>query len=341
MDDSTGKLSKKNGKKITISDVAEALGISKTTVSRAISGKGRIGEATRRRVLEYIKENNYKPNPMAKGLANQKTYNICWAVPAEYNVYDLPFFQRCMAGVCEVTMSTEYDVLLTQVYEDDISGLKRIVDNKKVDGVILARTLVDDMSVYYMKESGIPFVVIGSTPENDVIQIDNDQINACCDFTSLLVKKGNRRLALIGGSSTHVISVSRRKGFEEGLRINGIEPRPELILVDRMTEREIGNAAMEAVSLGADCIVCMDDRICYHTIMRFRKENISVPGDVKLASFYNSDFLATNQPAITSLEYDPKELGRTACKTLLKMIDGEAVATKIWLGYEIRMNESA
>ena len=76
------KYSEKNN--ITIGDVADALGISKTTVSRAISGKGRIGEATRQRVLDYIRENNYKPNPMAKGLADQKTYNICWVVPGDY-----------------------------------------------------------------------------------------------------------------------------------------------------------------------------------------------------------------------------------------------------------------
>ena len=63
-------------KNITISDVAEALGVSKTTVSRAISGKGRIGEATRQRVMEYITEHDYKPNVIAKGLAQSKTYNI-------------------------------------------------------------------------------------------------------------------------------------------------------------------------------------------------------------------------------------------------------------------------
>lgn len=70
-------------KKITISDVAEALQVSKTTVSRAISGKGRIGEATRQKVLEYIEANDYKPNVIAKGLAQQKTYNIALAIPGD------------------------------------------------------------------------------------------------------------------------------------------------------------------------------------------------------------------------------------------------------------------
>ena len=69
---------------ITISDVAEALGVSKTTVSRAISGKGRIGAATRKRVLEYIQEHDYKPNVIARGLAQSKTFNICVVMPGDY-----------------------------------------------------------------------------------------------------------------------------------------------------------------------------------------------------------------------------------------------------------------
>ena len=87
---------KESGQKMTISDVAEALNISKTTVSRAISGKGRIGAETRRRVLEYIEEHNYKPSVIAKGLAQSKSYNIGWVMPSDYSVVDLPFFQKCL-----------------------------------------------------------------------------------------------------------------------------------------------------------------------------------------------------------------------------------------------------
>lgn len=74
---------KENEKKLTISDVAEALGVSKTTVSRAISGKGRIGAETKERVLAFIQEHNYKPNVLAKGLAKLKTYNIGIMLPED------------------------------------------------------------------------------------------------------------------------------------------------------------------------------------------------------------------------------------------------------------------
>ena len=75
-----------DNKNITIADVAEALGVSKTTVSRAISGKGRIGEATRERVLAYIEEHDYQPNVIAKGLAQSKTFNICVIMPEHYSM---------------------------------------------------------------------------------------------------------------------------------------------------------------------------------------------------------------------------------------------------------------
>ena len=97
--------------KMTISDVAEALNISKTTVSRAISGKGRIGAETRRRVLEYIEEHNYKPSVIAKGLAQSKSYNIGWVMPSDYSVVDLPFFQKCLMGLLEMAAPVDYDVL--------------------------------------------------------------------------------------------------------------------------------------------------------------------------------------------------------------------------------------
>ena len=88
----------KKGNVITISDVAEALGVSKTTVSRAISGKGRIGEATRQKVLAYIEEHDYKPNVIARGLAQSKTFNLCVVMPEDYALVDLPFFQEVITG---------------------------------------------------------------------------------------------------------------------------------------------------------------------------------------------------------------------------------------------------
>ena len=219
-------------KKITIDDIASELGISKTTVSRAISGKGRVGEETRNRVLEYIEKHNYRPNMMARALAEQKTYNIGVVWPDDYNAVDLPFFQRCIIGISEVTSSHGYDILVTLVNGNDTSSLRRIISNHKVDGIILTRTVVDDVHVRFLKESRIPFVTIGGSLEGDVVSVDNDNFSACRELTSILIAKGLRRLSLIGGSTDHIITRTRYDGFMAALKDAGIVADNSLIYLD-------------------------------------------------------------------------------------------------------------
>jgi len=325
--------------KITIQDVADALGISKTTVSRAISGKGRIGDATRRKVLEFIEENDYKPNPIAKGLANQRTYNIAWVIPGDSGVTDLPFFQKCMSGlICEAE-GRDYDILISMVYDHDISSLKRIVGNHKIDGAILGRTMTDDENVRFLKDSTIPFVVIGSTDEKDVIQVDNDHIKACCELTSILIMKGIKRMILIGGSEAYVVNQTRKEGYEKALYEANEKVYSE-IFMNSDNDVAIGRIVENALHDNVECIVCSDDKICAMVLEKLHKDNISVPEQVKVASFYNSEVLSNNQPAITALMYDPRELGITAANILFRYIEGEEVSRKTYLSYEVLLKGS-
>jgi DNA-binding LacI/PurR family transcriptional regulator len=326
--------------KLTITDVAEALGISKTTVSRAISGKGRISASTRSKVMEYIEKNNYRPNPIAKGLANSKTFNIGWAMPGDTTVTDLPFFQRCMIGAVETAISSDYDVLISMVYEHDMSQLKRIVENHKLDGVILARTLVEDDRIKFLKESKVPFVVVGSTDEKGVAQVDNDHISACRELTAILAMKGARKMALIGGPVNQVVNVTRRDGFIKGLEASGISVDKSLISMNCETDEEIERAVDEALRNDIQCLMCTDDRICYTVIAKLRRDGINIPQDIKVASFYNSTIIESNQPPITAIQYDPKELGATACKILIEMLDGKEVSEKVMLSYEVMLKAS-
>ncbi len=326
--------------KITISDVAEALGISKTTVSRAISGKGRIGEATRQRVMEYISENNYSPSVMAKGLAKSKTYNIGWVVPGDYTVSDLPFFQRCMLGISEISSAQDYDIVISFVYENDISQLERIVRNHKVDGIILGRSLIKDKQAAFLKENNIPFVVIGSSTDDEIIQIDNDHVKACEEITSILLLKGIRNPGLIGGDSNHVVNQTRYNGYMQGLSHQFKKPDSRMIYMDSTAKNSIERAVDDLLRKSADCIICMDDYICQTVLDKLHRENIIVPDDIKIASFYNSPILASNQPSITALQYDAKELGSVACRTLFDFINGKEIKRKIYLGYEVVLKGS-
>ena len=324
-----------NEKTTTIDDVAKALGLSKSTVSRSISGKGRISADTRQKVLDYIEENNYRPNPLAKGLSESKTYNVGWVIPGDDHLTSLYFYQRCLQGVIGAAAKADYDVLITTIGKNDISGLKRITENHKVDGVILGRTLRKDEAIRYLKEQGIAFVVVGSTEEKGVIQVDNDHVAACRELTSILRMKGVRRAAFICGDIGQVVTNSRLQGFKEGMA----DVRTQVYLDCNDAER-VGRAVTEAVSFGADCIVCEDDRICQMAMEKIKEMELDVPAALKMASFYDSKLLQNYKPQITALKYDPAELGKEACETLMAVINGEKVEKRRLLGYEVMLKGS-
>ena len=148
-------------KNLTIDDIAERLGVSKTTVSRAISGKGRISAATRERVMAYIQETHYRPSAAAKGLAESKTYNLALLVPRSLFKLDMPFIRRSMTAICEEAFLQDYNILLCLSTDDNPASLLRTLDNRKVDGVILSRTVENDPVVQVLCDRGIPFATMG------------------------------------------------------------------------------------------------------------------------------------------------------------------------------------
>lgn len=327
-----------SSKKITIADIASDLGISKTTVSRAISGKGRISKETVQKVLTYIEEHNYKPNMIAKGLANSKTYNIGVAFPADANLIETPFFQSCLLGICEIAAALDYDVVVTTVTETEINLLKRLVENHKVDGMILTRNLTNDISASYLKEVGIPVVLIGSSDDEDMIQVDNNHMEACEKLTSLLIAEGIKSFALISGNKSHMVNRNRCKGFFNAIEKHGLHQ--ELVFMDASSPVFIEQAVRQAMNKKVDCILCTDDVICSRVLLKLNEGGYNVPDDVKVASFYDSVYLESHNPPVTSIGINVKELGTVAGKKLINVIQGHSEEEKTLVDYEIHLRRS-
>jgi DNA-binding LacI/PurR family transcriptional regulator len=327
-------------KNITISDVADALGVSKTTVSRAISGKGRIGEATRQRVIEYITVHDYTPNVIAKGLAQSKTFNLCVVMPGNYALVDLPFFQEAIIGIQETAEQMQYDILLCISRENDVSSLERILSNRKVDGVMLLRTFVKDPQIELLLSKHIPFVTVGSTEYKHVAQIDHDHENACCELTAILLSQGMERIALLGGNDHFVVNKSRFRGYEKAYEACGRAIDPAIIYSNLENKELIERAVDSALENHADCILCMDDAICGQVLRKLRQDHRKVPEQVRVASFYNSAVLENNTPSVTALSFDARALGSAACTNLLGQIAHEAYEERTLLSYEVVLKQS-
>ena len=233
----------KNDKPINITQIAQALGVSKTTVSRAISGNGRISAATRQRVLDYVKEHNYTPSMMARGLVKRCSYNISLVISTQFSDFELPFLRKVMRSVYQVAGDSDYDVLLTLVGENETRPVERLLDNRKIDGLILTRTLERDPLIPLLKARKVPFVVIGQPEDDQVLSVDHDQMGGCREMTSLLLMKGMKHIALLGGSMLYTVNQSRLEGFRQAYVKMGQKIDENLLFL----ELESDDLRMEAV----------------------------------------------------------------------------------------------
>ena len=324
----------------TIHDVAKELGVSASTVSRAISGKGRIGKTTRDRILRYIDESGYYPNAVAQSLAQARTNNIAVILPRVHTLADIPFFHTCIYAIEEMAQGNDYDILVVVTQGRDTRPLERLILNRKVDGMILTSTFVNDCFVPLLKENEIPFVTIGAVTDEDVIQIDNDNAGACAELTGILLSKKIKRIAYLGGNMEQMVNKSRYQGFCEAYRQYGREPEEDIVYTDLDSKVTIEKAVDGLLRKKADCILCQDDFICNEVVHMLADRQIRIPEDIKVASCHYSRILENYPVMITSLKFDIGELAGTACRVLFDLIDGKEVEEKTILDYEIVLEES-
>jgi DNA-binding LacI/PurR family transcriptional regulator len=279
---------------------------------------------------------DYKPNVIAKGLAQSKTFNIAVLLPADCNMQELPFFQNCMCGICDAAAKRDYDVLSVYTTAGGLGGLERIVTNHKVDGVVLTRTLVEDTAADYLKVRNIPVVAVGSSADTDLIQIDHDHRSACQELTMHLLKEGIRKVGMIGGNESHVVTRNRFGGFADAFRMMNLPVDMSLVYFGAEKVPEIEQAVEELLEKKAECIVCMDDMICNHVIHKLREVDVNLLNTVKVASFYGGVSGSILAGRVETVEFDAKKLGFVTCNTLLDVIEEKQIAVKQLLPYKLR-----
>jgi len=324
----------------TIDDIAKELGMSKTTVSRAISGKGRISNATRERVTDFIKQINYTPSAAARSLATSRTYNIGLVFPSDSSVNEMPYFQDVLMGVSEAALEYDYDTLVILADNYNIRSLERSILNKKVDAFIVTRCIKNSRIIDFLKKQDKPYVVLGNPMDDKVLYADNDNRNAARRMMESLENLHMKKFALIGGDEELFVSQSRLKGYIDGLKKNGLEVDESLIFLNLQHSDKLMYAIDTAIEKKVDCIVCMDDVLCNSTLVYLQNKGINVPSDLKLASFYDSRLLSNHKPSITSLYFDSKFLGAQGVNLLMRKINGEAVNSLLVADFNIQMRES-
>jgi len=226
--------------KMNLRDLSLKLGVSQTTVSRALNGYPEVSEATRARIVAAADRYNYQPNTRAKSLATGRSMAIGHVIPlsAEHEMVN-PVFGDFIAGAGEAYAREGYDMLLSVVRQQDEQKAYREMSSKRsVDGVIVHGPRLDDPRPALLNELSMPFVVHGRVPERDedYAWLDMDNRRAFRRATEFLLDLGHIRISLINGHETMDFARRRRNGFNEAFEGRGLGVAFDLQAAGEMTE---------------------------------------------------------------------------------------------------------
>lgn len=333
-----------DSKIFTMDDIAAELGISKSTVSRALSGSARISAETKEKVAQCARRHNFRPNSAAKALAINKTLNIACVLPLEATAFQMMFFHECLSGMVSRSSQAGYSILVCMVGNRDSSQLENLIENRKVDAVILTQLKKNDRNVQILKKSGIPFDVIGSGAGDDVVQIDSKMSECCSEFTKLCVSRlagssgaggEEKKVLFVCGSLDVEANNNRLSGFFDGIESSGgIKTKYSVCTQLDDLEDEIN-------LMDWDLILCSDDIVC-SKVLDMLDERKLVPGkDVRIASFHDSVLLESRSPAVSALRVDAFSLGAEAATVLIRMIGGGEYKMMNYVGCSYQMRETA
>lgn len=334
----------KNKTNPTIDDIARELGVSKTTISRAISGKGRISDATRERVLAYIQQRNYRPSAAARGLAESRTYNLALVLPRSFIKLDQPFARLGMSAVCEEAFLQDYNVLVCLSTDDNPESLIRTLDNRKVDGVILSRTVNNDPAAQLLIQREIPFATMGSLPQGmqgkATVEVDHDQVGGCHAFCKQVMSGMRGKIALLGNDMDYVVNQSRLEGFRRAARELGLGEESLFVRTGLQEKEACVQNVQTLLAMGIRNFITMDDEVCMRVLPILKQQKMFFPWDLQLASLYDSEQLRLAEPAVTALSFDAAAIGQVACRELINALWNQPYDPAPKLGYTFSLRES-
>jgi LacI family transcriptional regulator len=307
---------------VSMADLARELGVSMTTISRALSDHHSIGAATKQRVLKLAKKLNYQPNHLAAALRKGQSRLLGVVVP----YIEGKFFPSVIQGIEQAASKAGFSVIVCQSHED-VQLERRNVEtllNAQVAGVLvsLARNTLEFHHFDKVRGRGIPLVFFDRIPASEFVNsvVLNDQAGGFA-ATNHLLEQGCRRIAHLAGPQHLNIYRERRQGYLNALAAHGIEPQQDLIIYSDMTQEDGAQAMRQLLALPnpIDGVFGAGDSAILGALQTLRGQGIRVPQDIALAGFSNEGFTAITEPRLTSVDQRCEEMGEAAVRLFLEL----------------------
>jgi LacI family transcriptional regulator len=315
-----------NKHRTSLKDLAQELGVSIATVSRALRSSPEIGQDMQMKVKDLAKRRNYRPNPFAQSLRKEAPRVIGVVVPNLVTHY----YAAVLDGIEDEASKAGYSVISANTHEDTDAEI-RAIDNfisLHVEGIIacLSQNTTDYSHFEEIANMGIPLVFFGRTCLTDrfsSVTANGDE--AAFKATQHLIDTGSRRIAFIGGPN-HLDMVKRRKhGYLEALRENRIPIDRNLVACEKIDYEWALETTTNLLQQAErpDAILAFNDIITFAAFTAIKQQGLRIPEDVALIGFTDDVHAQYVTPRMSAIEDQSHLMGQTACQLLLKTINGD------------------
>lgn len=307
----------------TIIDIAKKLGISASTVSRALNDNPAINIETKRKVKEYARELNYVPNPIAKNLKSNKSTTIGVIVPEIRH----DFFSSAISGIEEVAYQMGYNIILCQSNEDyqrEVINTDVLI-NHRVAGIIVSISQNTHNESHFQKviDRNIPIVFFDRTCNTiDACKVIIDDKQTAYNAVEYLIQRGYKKIAHFAGPENLLISQYRLSGYKEMLKKAKIKIDKNLIIHGGFHETD-GYKSMESLlnkGIKPDAVFAVNDPVAIGAFQKIKEAGLKIPDDIALIGFSNNKITSLVEPAITTISQPSFEMGKKAVELLIENI---------------------
>ena len=316
-------------KVVSIKDIARLVGVSHSTVSRALRSSPVVNPDTAGRIRKVAEQHGYHASLIGRSLVMRRSMTV-GCVPTD--IAD-PFVGEVVNGIEEVANQQGYAVFLASSHADPQMELDvvRTFRERRVDGVIVPASRVGSLYLPHLAELRIPIVLVNNQyPGTFTHSVSIDNVGAARRITSHLLTLGHRRIAYIGNRSGSQADTDRLSGYRTELRKARLPLRAELIMHADATP-EGGRAAMQRLFARGrpTAVFCYDDLTALGALAAARSAGVSVPGELSIVGFDDLFVSSYTAPPLTTIRQTMKEMGRRAAEILLALLRGEAAERKV------------
>jgi LacI family transcriptional regulator len=306
--------------KLRIKDIAERLGVSTATISRALNDKPGVSNKLRQRVHELAAELDFTASPVARGLVGARTGAVAFILQDQaFPVSSDPFYFLIMRGAERELDRAGYHVVLSTIGNrpDNNGDIPRVVRERRVDGLILAGPEIDPSLILSLVRTGLPVVLVDNalerTPLNCVLCDDREGARSAVEH---LIGHGYKQIVFVGGPTSWLSTQERQKGYEYAMRDAGLSVE---VVHESVTTIDAGLGAgckLFAGKIKLAAVYAVNDAMAMGVIRAAREAGLSVPADVAVAGF-------DDDPPLTTVRVNKEIMGELAARRLLELIGDE------------------